>query len=206
MGIYSKAVRKNKTVDALVNERERTRARRECLSQDTCVWGEVPERPDTRRELEHMKVIKKECKEKGISKKWHRSMGKREKKRTTGEEQEAGKRRSWRALWQLCSIPRRITRAVDATNCQQEASSLGVHGRNTGTPHGHMRDFSQLYPPFLSTLSWLEILLKVLLGQSPQNRETRINKEEKVRVPSAGTPYPSTLYSVRELSLIFGCS
>lgn len=37
MGIYSKAVTKNKTVDVLVNERESTRGRRECLSQDTCV-------------------------------------------------------------------------------------------------------------------------------------------------------------------------
>lgn len=35
------------------------------------------------------------------------------------------------ALWQLQHIPRRISKAVDATNGQLEASSLEVHGRNT---------------------------------------------------------------------------
>lgn len=97
-----------------------------------------------------MKVVKKECKEEGLVGS-DTGLWEREKKKAA-EEQEAGKRRSWRALWQLWSILRRITRAVNATNCQQEASSLEVHGRNTGTPRGHMRDFSQLYPPFHSTL------------------------------------------------------
>lgn len=91
--------------------------------------------------------VKKRASQRSDTEVWER-----EKKRTAVEEQAAGKRRSWSALWQLWSIPRRITRAVDATNCQQEASSLEVHGRNTGTSRGHMRDFSQLYPLFLSSL------------------------------------------------------
>lgn len=45
-------------------------------------------------------------------------------------------KRSWMALWQLQRVPRRITQALDATDCQQdhrEAPWMETHNTNTHT-------------------------------------------------------------------------
>lgn len=113
---------KKETVDVWVNERERTGDRWNVCVKVFASDGESQKKAKTRRGLEHMKVIKsvrKRAFQRSDTGVWER----KEKERTAAEEQQGGKRRSWTALWQLRRIPRRITRALDATNCQQEASS-----------------------------------------------------------------------------------
>lgn len=73
-----------------------------------------------------------------------KSIEKVRKKKDEIDEHE-GEKRSLLALWQLQRVPRRITRALDATDCQQDPPRRSLNGdaqhelTHTHTHHTHLR-------------------------------------------------------------------
>lgn len=87
-----------------------------------------------------LRLIRRDCNESGGGGK--KSFEEVRKKKDEIDEHE-GEKRSLLALWQLQRVPRRITRALDATDCQQDPPRRSLNGdaqhelTHTHTSHTH---------------------------------------------------------------------